>query len=213
MHITLQAAPQTALAKPLLLDVTISNPGSHALEIDDPAQSLAIEFHLVDQRTREDLSFTAGKLTATTFGSADQYALEVPTKRLITIAPKGSLSYRVDANAKLYLRPGDFDAFVSHKESQSNHVPVKVVLTRDSVALLFATARDAQMDYSRREWATDRLARLYPGFKLSLALPTESATARSQQETTNAPVYTRFAEWWRDQLTAPDLDQRLDKLR
>ena len=44
-------------------------------------------------------------------------------------------------------------------------------VTRDSVSLLFATAHDPQMSYGRREWAMDRLARLFPGFRLSLPLP------------------------------------------
>jgi hypothetical protein len=213
MNITLQAAALTALGKPLPMDVTVSNPGPDNLVIDHPSQSLDIEFHLVDQQTREDLSFTMGKISTTTIGSVDEYAIEVPVPKPTTIPPKGSLNFKADANVRLFLRPGEYDAFVTHKDSESNHVPVKVVFTRESVTLLFATAHDPQMSYGRREWATDRLARLFPAFRLSLPLPEESAASRSQREASNQPVYVRFAEWWRDQLATADLDERLEKLR
>ncbi|NRF65812.1 hypothetical protein HLB44_02310 [Aquincola sp. S2] len=213
MQITLQAAALTALGKPLPLEVTLSNPGSSGLVIDDPAQSLDIEFHLVDQKTREDLSFTMGKVTTTTLGSVDEYAIEVPVPKPTTIPPKGTLSFKADANMRLFLRAGDYDAYVTHKDSESNHVPLKVVYTRESVTLLFATAHDPQMSYGRREWATDRLAKLFPAFRLNLPLPDEAAASRSQREASNQPAYVRFAEWWRDQLATADLDERLEKAR
>jgi len=59
---------------------------------------------------------------------------------------------------------------------------VKVVPASDSAALLSATARKAQLDRSRRDRATEHLARLNPEFKLNLALTTDSATARTTKE-------------------------------
>ena len=213
MQITLQAPALTPLGKPLPLEVTLRNPGSTPLVIDDPAQSLDIEYHLVDQQTREDLSFTLGRISTTTIGSVDEYAIEVPVPKPVTIAPEATLTVKADANVRLFLRPGDYQAYVTHKDSESNRVPVKVVYTRDSVTVLFATAHDTQMSYGRREWAMDRLARLFPAFRLSLPLPDTPAAARAQQEASNQAVYVRFAEWWRDQLATADLDERLEKMR
>lgn len=213
MQITLRAAAATPLGKPLPLDITLANPGSSPLVIDDPAQSLDIEMHMVYKPTGEDLSFTMGKVTTTQFGSVDEYAIEVPPPRPKSIAPGASLAIKPDANARLYLRPGDYDVFVTHKDSESNHVPLKVELTRESVALLFATARDSQMPYSRREWASDWLARLYPAFRPSLSLPDEAAAQRAQREAGNQALYQRFAEWWREQQTSAQLDERLANLR
>ncbi len=213
MQITLRAAAVTVLARPLPLDITLSNPGTTPLALDDPAQSLDLEMHLLDKATGEDLSFTMGRLTSTPLGGDDRYAIEVPVPRPTTIAPGASLAVRPDANARLYLRPGDYEAFVTHKQSRSNPVPLKIELTRESVALLFATARDPQMPYSRREWASDWLARLYPAFRPSLALPTDAPALRAQHEAGNQPLYQRFAEWWREQQAAPGLDERLARLR
>jgi len=213
MQITLKAAAITPLGKPLPLDIILANPGSSPLVIEDPAQSLDIEMHLVHQQTREDLSFTMGKITSTRLGSVDEYAIEVPPPKPTGIAPKASLAIKPDANARLYLRPGEYDVFVTHKDSESNHVPLKIALTRESVALLLATVRDPQMPYARREWASDWLARLYPEFRPNLALPDEPPATRSQREATNQPLYVRFAEWWRDQQSSTGLDERLDKLR
>lgn len=213
MQITLRAAAATPLGKPLPLDITLANPGSSPLVIDDPAQSLDIEMHMVYKPTGEDLSFTMGKITTTQIGSVDEYAIEVPPPRPKSIAPGASLAIKPDANARLFLRPGDYDVFVTHKGSESNHVPLKVAMTRESVALLFATARDPQMPYSRREWASDWLARLYPEFRPSLSLPDDSATQRAQREAGNQPLFQRFAEWWREQQASAGLDERLGKLR
>ncbi len=213
MNITLQAPALAPLGKPLPLEVTLGNPGSSPLAIDDPAQSLDIEYHFIDQQTREDLSFTPGRITTTIIGSVDEYAIELPTPKPVTIPPGGSLNVKADANLRLFLRPGDYQAFVTHQGSESNRVPVKVAFTRDSVSVLFATAHDPQMSYGRREWAAERLARLFPAFRLSLPLPDAPADARAQQEAANQAVYVKFAEWWRDQLQMADLDERLEKLR
>jgi hypothetical protein len=213
MQITLRAAAVTPLGKPLPLDITLSNPGHSPLVIDDPAQSMDIEMHLVYKPTGEDFSFTMGKITTTQIGSADEYAIEVPPPKPTSMAPGGSLAIKPDANSRLFLRPGDYDVFVTHKASESNHLPLKVELTRESVGLLFATARDPQMPYSRREWASDWLAKLDPGFRPSLALPDEPLTRRAQREAGNLPLYQRFAEWWREQQASAQLDERLGKLR
>jgi hypothetical protein len=213
MQITLQAPALSPLGKPLLLEVTLANPGAAPLSIDDPAQSLDLEYHLVDQHTREDFSFTPGRIRSTTLGTVDEYAIEVPVPKPTAIAPGGVLKVQADANLRLFLRPGDYQAYVTHRDSESNRVPVKVVYTRESVSVLFATAHDPQTSYSRREWAMDRLARLWPEFKLGLPLPDAPAAARAQQEAGNQAVYTRFAAWWRDQLAQPDLDERLEKTR
>lgn len=213
MQITLRVAAASVLAKPLPLDITLANPGSTPLALEDPAQSLDLEMHLVDKATGEDLSFTMGKLSSTPLGGDDRYAVEAPIPKPTTIAPGASLAVRPDANARLYLRPGDYDVFVTHKQARSNLVPLKIEMTRESVALLFATARDPQMPYSRREWAGGWLARLYPAFRPSLALPTDAPAVRAQQEAGNQPLYQRFAEWWREQQSVPGLDERLAKLR
>jgi hypothetical protein len=213
MHITLQAPALSPLGKPLPLEVTLGNPGNTPMVIDDPAQSLDIEYHFIDQQTREDLSFTLGKITTTIIGSVDEYAIELPEPKPVTVPPGGSLNVKADANVRLFLRPGDYQAFVTHQGSESNRVPVKVVYTRDSVTVLFATAHDAQMSHGRREWAAERLARLFPGFRLSLPLPDAPAAARGEQEAANQAVYLKFAAWWRDQLGTADLDERLEKLR
>ena len=213
MDITLQAPALAPLGQPLPLAVTLGNPGSSPLVIDDPAQSLDLEYHFIDQQTREDLSFTLGKTTTTIIGSVDEYAIELPIPKPVTIPPGGSLNVQADANVRLFLRPGDYQAFVTHQGSESNRVPVKVVYTRDSVSMLFATAHDVQMSYGRREWAAERLARLFPGFRLSLPLPDAPAAARAEQEAANQAMYVKFAAWWRDQLGAADLDDRLEKLR
>jgi hypothetical protein len=213
MDITLQAPALAALGMPLPLEVTLGNPGTGPLVIDDPAQSLDIEYHFIDQQTREDLSFTLGKITTTIIGNVDEYAIELPSPKPVTIPPAGSLIVKADANVRVFLRPGDYQAFVTHQGSESNRVPVKVVYTRDSVTVLFATAHDAQMSYGRREWAAERLARLFPAFRLSLPLPDAPAATRAEQEAANQAVYVKFAAWWRDQLQTADLDERLDKLR
>jgi hypothetical protein len=213
MNITLQAPALAPLGKPLPLEVTLANTGSSPLTIDDPAQSLDIEYHFIDQQTREDLSFTLGRITTTIIGSVDEYAIELPTPKPVAIPPGGALNVKADANVRLFLRPGDYQAYVTHQGSESNRVPVKVAYTRDSVSVLFATAHDPQMSYGRREWAADRLARLFPDFRLSLPLPDAPADARAQQEAANQAVYVKFAEWWRDQLQMADLDERLEKLR
>lgn len=213
MDITLQAPALNPLGKPLPLEVTLGNPGSSPLAIDDPAQSLDIEYHFIDQQTREDLSFTLGKISTTVLGSVDEYAIELPSPKPITIPPGGSLNVKADANVRLFLRPGDYQAFVTHQGSESNRVPVKVVFTRESVTMLFETAHDAQMSYGRREWAAERLARLFPAFRLSLPLPDAPAATRAEQEAANQAVYVKFGAWWRDQLQTADLDERLEKLR
>lgn len=213
MQITLRVVAASPLGKPLPLDITLANPGSSPLVIEEPAQSLDIEMHMVYKPTGEDLSFTMGKFTTTQIGSADQYAIEVPVPKPKSIAPGASLNIKPDANTRLYLRPGDYDVFVTHKDSESNHVPLKVQLTRESVAMLLATARDPQMPYSRREWASDWLARLYPDFRPSLSPPNDSAAQRAQREAANQPLYQRFAEWWREQQATDGLDERLEKVR
>lgn len=213
MQITLRAAAATPLGRPLPLDITLANPGSSPLVIEDPAQSLDIEVHMVYKPTKEDLSFTIGKYSTTQLGGGDRYAIDVPRPKPTSIAPGANLNIKPDANTRLFLRPGDYDVFVTYKDSESNHVPMKVQLTRETVSMLLATARDPQMPYSRREWASDWLARLYPDFRPSLSPPNDSPAQRTQREAGNQPLYQRFAEWWREQQATDGLDERLEKVR
>jgi hypothetical protein len=212
LKLSLSTLPKSSIASALPVEIALENQGDESVMIEHPASSLNVEFHLVDQRTHEDLSFTMGNTTTRRLRDAGEYAIEVPAHRTVALEPQGKLRFKVDASARLYLRPGDYDAFVTFGELASNHRKVSLRMTREAVHQLFTIARDPQANYSRREWAASQLVKLYPGFKLSLAAPDEPISIVRGNETMNEPLYVRFSKWWRVQLQSPDLDSRLEKL-
>ena len=203
-----------ALGKPIRVDVTIANTGDRTLVLDEPASSLAVEMHLVDRRTREDLSYTMGRVDTTVFpGAGDRYALVVPMGKPFQIGPHASFSFSTDPQQRLFLRPGVFDSFLTIDADQSNRIQLTVEFNRGSVDELFALARDPAQAYARREWAMDWLAKLYPAFRLALPTPDAADPSRAQLESSNRTVYESFATWWRANQQGTQMDERLQRLR
>lgn len=202
------------LGKPIKVDVTITNTGHRVLVLDQPASSLAVEMHLVDRRTREDLSYTMGRVGTTVLpGAGDRYALVVPVAKPFQIEPRASFSFSTDPQQRLFLRPGVFDCFLTIDADHSNRIQLTVEFKRDSVDELFALARDPAQTYGRREWAMDWLAKLYPAFRLALPVPDAADAARAQMESSNRTVYESFATWWRANQQGTQMDERLLRLR
>jgi hypothetical protein len=202
-----------ATASPIPVVITFDNPTERPIVRDlSPEQSLDVEMHLLDLRTGEDLSFTMGKTTTTRLGG-DEYALVAPTPGRFEIAARSALVFEVDLDGRLYLRPGEFDVFLTDGAAQSNHVALTIELTRASVEALYQIARDPQRDFSRREWAVTLLQKLDREFKPRLALPDDPPATAAKYEAENRAVYQRFEAWWQRRRVAPDLDETLRQVR
>lgn len=202
------------LAKPFPVEITYANATGHVVVLDSPAKSLAVELHLLDLRTKEDLSYTMGKMTTTSFGGdKDQYALVTPIPEALSIAPGSSLVFMSDPNERLYLRPGKFDCFLTDPSGESNHLELTIELTRESVDSLFDLAKDEKQEYSRREWAMDWLQKLHSEFLLELPLPDATPAKRAQAEADNKVVYAGFAAWWNQHKHDVDMDEKLKHVR
>jgi hypothetical protein len=203
LEIALRGASQMRVDQTLLLDVTFANPSRTDRVLDDPVQSVHTEVHMVDQLTHEDHGFTMSRVTTRLLESGE-FALETPSQTLVTLSAEGTRNFRFDASVRLFLQPGVYDVYITYKDRSSNHLTIRVDLTRASLGHLFAMARAPQVDYTRREWATYLLARVYPGFKLSLALPNDDLAVRNQREAANEPVYAAFTKWLVEELKKPD---------
>lgn len=202
------------LAKPLPVEITYDNPTGQVLVVDNPVKSLFVEMHLVDLRTKEDHSYTMGKVVTTTFrGDQDRYALVKPVPEALSIAPGSAFVFTSDPNERLYLRPGKFDCFLTDAAGESNHLELTIELTRESVVTLFAIAREPKQGYSRREWAMDWLQKIHSEFRLELALPDDPPQKAAQDEADNAVVYAGFATWWSQHEHGADMDERLKRVK
>lgn len=214
MHIRIStSAPTSALGLPIPVAVSLVNEGDQRFVGEEPDTSMRVEYHQLDGRTKEDLSYAMGKLTTTSFGP-EQYALVTPTPKQLELAPHTAHDFTTDANERLYQRPGKYEVFVTMEQvGKSNSVPLTVTFTRASVAPLFALARDPAAEYGRREWAADWLVRLYPGFRIKLAAPDAPQAQRAQLEADNRPVYDGFQAWWQERQTDPQLDTQLQSIQ
>lgn len=200
------------LGKPIPVQITFENGTESAVTRDNPAKSLAVEMHLVDLRTREDLSYTMGKTTTTLFqGGQDRYAINVPPPESMEIAPGSAVVFTSDPNERLYLRPGKFDAYLTDAAGSSNHVELTIEFTRESVELLFELVQDERKEYSRREWAMDWLAKLQGDFRLKLPAPGGPSTPTDKAH--NELAYARFSRWWIQNKKTPHLDEILKQAR
>jgi hypothetical protein len=214
MHIRISAGAETyAMGLPIPVAVSLANDGDQPFVGEAPDSSMAVEYHQLDARTKEDLSYAMGKLTTTNFGP-DQYALVTPVPKRLELAPHTAHDFTTDPNQRLYQRPGRYEAFVTmERVGKSNSIPLTISFTRASVAPLFALARDATAEYGRREWAADWLARLYPGFRIKLAAPDASEPVRTQLEADNHAVYDAFQRWWHAHESDPQLDAQLQSMQ
>jgi hypothetical protein len=202
------------LAKPVPVEITYENPTGSVLVIDNPVKSLAVEMHLLDLRTKEDLSYTMGKIITTSFGGdRDAYALVTPIPEPLQIAPGASFVFSSDPNERIYLRTGKFDCFLTDASGESNHIELTIEFTRESVDGLFEMAKDEEQEYSRREWAMDWLQKLHHEFRLKLPLPGEPTAKKAQDEADNKVVYAEFAAWWNQNKRAADMDGTLKCVR
>jgi len=214
MHIRISTGAQTfALGLPIPVAISLANDGDQRFVGEEPDSSMTVEYHQLDVRTKEDLSYAMGKLTTTTFGP-EQYALVTPVPKQLELAPHTAHAFTTDANERLYQRPGKYEVFVTmERVGKSNSLPLTVTFTRASVAPLLPLARDTAAEYGRREWAADWLARLYPGFRIKLAAPDASEAVRAQLEADNGPVYDAFQVWWQGQQNEPQLDAQLQGIQ
>lgn len=210
MQIRLTAAQtQLALSAPITFDVTVGNSGSQPLTLNEPTGSLTTKVHLVNRDTREDHWYALGRTTTTTLGGGDRWALSVPAPQPVELAPNAELRFSTDAQQRLFLKPGQYDAYIEVDGRESNRVPLTLSLTRDAVLALLKTAADANQSYGRREWAMDWLAKVKPGFKLVLSEPSDPAETRQAREVDNRKALEAYVVWWRQQLTRPELDAEL----
>lgn len=214
MQLILSAAKaRLSLGEPAMFEVAVVNPGPQPLSIDEPTGSMEVEMHLVDRQTKEDLSYAMGKAVAMPLPGNDRWAMSVRPRQPVEIAPNASLRFTTDAGARLYLRPGTYDAYLTIEGTESNRVELTIAYSRATVALLQALAGDPAQSYSRREWATDWLARLHPKFKLALPLPDEPAASREAKEAGNRRVLEAFATWWQRAATRDDIDAILGAIQ
>lgn len=198
------------LGESIPIKVIFDNPTDAPVKREDPSRSLEVIMHATDTGSQEELSYSMGKIEVTTIeGEGDQYAISQPQVDTIEIAPDSSFSFVSDLHERLYLRPAEFDCFVSNPDIESNHVTLTVNFTRESVRLLLETVRNIEAGYSRREWAMDWLRQLQPEFELKLPLDEDSAEFKAQCETDNSPVYERFSAWWSENRDSAEIDSLL----
>lgn len=185
------------LGEPLPISVVYRNAGSSSVKREDPSQSLNIEMHVIDRKTREDFNYTMGKIEVTQFGEvSDEYAIIEPIPGDIEIEAQTEFTFVTDLNQRLYLGPGGYDCELREHAMVSNKEAVSIWYTRDSIVLLFNLVSDSTLDYSRREWAADWLREVVPNFNIKLALDTDSDAVKSQYESANILEYKRFQQWW-----------------
>jgi hypothetical protein len=207
------SAQAVALGLPIPVAVSLANDSDHCFIGEAPEASMAVEYHQLDARTKEDLSYAMGRLTMTNFGP-DQYALITPVPKRLELAPHAAHDFTTDPNQRLYERPGMYEVFLTmERVGRSNSIPLTISFTRASVAPLFALARDATAEYGRREWAADWLAKLHPGFRLELAAPDATEAVRAQLEAKNRPVYEAFSAWWHAHESDPQLDAQFQSVQ
>lgn len=212
MQIKISDSPHT-LGKGLPVEITFPNATGSVLTRENPETSRAVEMHVLDLKTKEDLSYPMGKVTTTIMGPDDQYAIVVPPPQNIQIPAGGAVVFTSDLNERLYLRPGAFDAFLTEGPAASNHVDLEIHFTRESVDTLLAIAQDEKAEYGRREWAMDFLSQLQRDFKLKLPQPGDSDAQKAKAEAENKVVIAAFETWWSKNRDAPATDALLKKVR
>jgi hypothetical protein len=198
------------LGESIPVSITYRNAGGSSVKREDPRKSLNAEMHVVDRKTKEDFTFTMGKIEVTQLGTdVDEYALVEPIPDDVEIEAEGELSFVADLNQRLYLRPGEFDCELRDRAIVSNRQTLSIRYTRESVDLLFSLVRDASRDYSRREWAADWLRKVAPKFDFRLTLDTESAEVKRRNEDANRPVYDAFMKWWIANRNSKEVTEKL----
>jgi hypothetical protein len=202
--------PTFFLGESIPVDITYENGTSETVVMDDPSKSLEVLMHAVDVKTNEDMNYTMGKIIVTHIDEASgQFALSEPPVEEMEIKPGSSFVFTSDLNERLFLRPGEFDCFLSDNDKESNHIKISVKLTRVSVENLFKLAQNKDTGYSRREWAMESLQILYPGFKLNLPLDNDPEDIKTQKEIANTQIYNEFTEWWNNNKNAKYIEELL----
>jgi hypothetical protein len=201
------------LGEPIPLSVSIANGSRDKLVREDPKKSLDVVLHVVDRKTREDLSYAMGRTTQTVIDKASgQFAVVLPNKTPVTIEPGAALTFETDLNQRLFLRPGRYDCTVREQDVTSNQLELQIEVTRQSIDELFALARNPTGDFSRREWAMDLLRRVYPPLRLHLTPNDAVPGMRAENEARNRPLYNAFLMWWKEHRELKETAQKLRAL-
>lgn len=201
------------LGKSLPITVTYSNRGLLSVRTEDPLKSLNVEMHVIDKKTQEDLNYTMGTIEVTQLGdNVDEYVIVEPIPDFVEIEASGELSFITDLNDRLYLRPGKFECELRDSAVISNRKNLTVKYTAESVDLLFNIVKNAELDYSRREWAADWLKELVPNFRFKLTLDTDSEEMKKQNESANKEIYDAFSNWWKSNKDSKEAAIKLKRI-
>lgn len=198
------------LGESIPAEVSYKNDTGERIVIEDPAKSLDVIMHLLDLSNDEDLNYTLGKIEVTVMDkTADQYAKSLPPKDTLTLEPNSAITFTTDLNERLYLRAGDFTCYLHEGEKESNRISISVKYKRESIVPLIQIARDANMVYGRREWASDWLRKLYPRFELDLPYDEDSPDVRKKKEEQISVKVAEFLSWWQENSNNPKIDTLL----
>jgi hypothetical protein len=198
------------LGEPIPAEVVYSNTAKATVNLPDPSQSLDVIMHVVNKESQEDLNYTMGEVKATVLDSAaDQYALDVPVVPEIKISAASEFRFDIDLNSRLYLRPGEFDCFLTDPDGESNHMEIVIEYTKTSVDYLIPYAMDQNQTYGRREWAMEWIQKIYPNFDLKLPDEETGAEQKVQFEKYNNEKYNEFLAWWESYKDKIDIKQSI----
>jgi len=184
------------LGEPIPVDIVYRNNSSKEKSLDDPSNSLNVSIHMVDEKNKEDFNYSMGQATTTIFNEdEDQYAVEIPIQKSITIAPMSSYQFQSDLNKRLFLRPGTFDCFLTDGDSQSEHKKITIIFKEPALSYLIAFAMDEKQEYSRREWAMEWIQEVNPAFVLKLPNENTPNNTAKEYERFNQQRYKEFVLW------------------
>ena len=184
------------LGEPIPVNIVYKNDSSIEKSIDDPAESLDVSIHAVDVNNKEDFNYSMGQITTTFFDEGeDQYAMEMPVPKPITIAPMSSYQFQSDLNKRLFLRPGTFDCFLTDGDSQSEHKKITIIFKEPALSYLIASAMDEKQEYSRRKWAMEWIQEVNPAFVLKLPNESTPNNTAKEYEKFNQQRYKEFLLW------------------
>lgn len=198
------------LGESIPAEVNYKNDTGEKIVIENPAKSLDVILHLLDSLNGEDLNYTLGKIEVTVMDkTADQYAKSLPPKETLTLEPNSAITFTTNLNERLYLRPGNFTCYLQEGEKESNRISISVKYKRESVVPLIQIARDSNMVYGRREWASDWLKKLYPRFQFELPYDEDSPDMRKKKEEQIRVKVAEFLSWWQENGNDPKIDTLL----
>ncbi|HWK03326.1 MAG TPA: hypothetical protein VNS58_06825 [Puia sp.] len=197
MHIKLNKSSYF-FGEAIPVKVCFENPSKETMVLEDPSKSADVMLHLIDVGDQQDYYYYMKKMQVLiTDPKKDQYVIVDPPKEHISISPSSSFEFTTNANERLYLQPGTYNCYVSEGNDESNKVEIKIVFNQHSVDHFFMIAQNADMEYSRRDWAMKAIQRIYPRFKLNLVTENDPKDSKTKKEAENIPVYHEFEEWWK----------------